>query len=48
MTPTPPIDHVHYYRLNWKTPSTYANSCKTMRLDLAEGVPHTADFQFEK
>jgi len=39
-----------YYQFNWKTPSTYASSCKTMKLDLGEGAgkEHTALFQFKK
>ena len=42
-----------YYQFNWKTPTSYANSCKTLRLDLGEGsdvspVFHTALFQFKK
>jgi hypothetical protein len=45
-----------YYQYNWKTPTSYANSCKTMRLNLFEGggnsdvtaVFHTALFQFRK
>ena len=36
------------YQLNWKTPSSYAGSCKTMRLDLGEGVVHTALFKFTR
>jgi hypothetical protein len=41
------------YRLNWKSPTDYANSCKRLRLDLAEGsntnpIYHTADFKFIK
>jgi hypothetical protein len=36
-----------YYQLNWKTPSSYANSCKTLRLDLGEGFAHTAMFKFQ-
>jgi hypothetical protein len=35
-----------YYQFNWMTPKTYAKSCKTMRLDLGEGAPRTANFQF--
>jgi hypothetical protein len=37
-----------YYQLNWKTPKSYAGSCKTLKLDLGEGVgqEHTALFQF--
>ena len=42
-----------YYQFNWKTPTSYANSCKTMRLNLGEGsssdpIYHTALFQFKK
>jgi hypothetical protein len=37
-----------YYQWNWKMPSNYANSCKTMKLDLGEGLFHTALFQFKK
>jgi hypothetical protein len=35
-----------YYQLNWKTPSPYANSCKTIRLNLGEGIVRTARFEF--
>jgi hypothetical protein len=37
-----------YYQLNWKTPSSYASSCKTLRLDLGEGTYRTALFMFTK
>ena len=37
-----------YYQYNWATPKNYARSCKTMRLDLGDGVAHTALFQFTK
>lgn len=42
-----------YYQFNWATSKTYANSCKTMRLNLGEGAGgtalyHTADFEFRK
>jgi hypothetical protein len=37
-----------YYQFNWKTPKNYANSCKTMHLDLGEGITHTALFSFTK
>ena len=38
-----------YYQLNWKTPSSYARSCKTMTLDLGEGgVTRRASFHFTK
>ena len=34
------------YQLNWKTPKTYAGSCRTLRMDLGDGVQHTAEFRF--
>ena len=39
-----------YYQFDWKTPKTYAKSCKTLTLDLAEGpgMERTALFQFVK
>ena len=42
-----------YYRLNWKSPSSYTGSCKRLRLNLSEGsaaspVYRTADFKFTK
>jgi hypothetical protein len=39
-----------YYQWNWKTPTIYAYSCKTMKLDLGEGAghEHIALFQFRK
>jgi hypothetical protein len=37
-----------FYQFNWKTPTSYAKSCKTMKLDLGEGTPRTALFQFKK
>ena len=37
-----------YYQLNWKTPKTYANSCKALHLDLGEGVTRNAYFKFPK
>lgn len=36
-----------YYQLNWKSPTTYAVSCKTLHLQLG-GVTHEALFQFTK
>ncbi len=38
-----------YYQYNWKTPKSYADSCKTVKLDLGEGPgqEHTAHFQFK-
>ena len=39
-----------YYQFDWKSPKTYAKSCKTMKLDLGEGpgMERTALFQFVK
>ena len=44
-----------YYQFNWKSPTTYANSCKTLHLDLGEGkdangnpITRTALFKFTK
>jgi aminopeptidase YwaD len=39
-----------YYQFNWATPKSYAKSCKTVRLDIGEGLgmEHTALFQFPK
>lgn len=38
-----------YYQFNWKTPTSYAKSCKTMILNLGDGnTSHTALFQFTK
>ena len=39
-----------YYQFNWKSPTTYANSCKTLNVDVGEGaaVTHTALFKFTK
>jgi len=37
-----------YYQFNWKTPTSYASSCKTMYLNLGDGALHTALFQFKK
>ncbi len=38
------------YQFDWKTPKSYAASCKTMKLDLGEGpgMERTALFQFVK
>ena len=36
------------YQFNWKTPGSYAKSCKTMKLDLGEGEFRTALFEFKK
>lgn len=39
-----------YYQWNWKTPTTYVNSCKTLKLNVGEGAgfEHIALFQFRK
>jgi hypothetical protein len=37
-----------YYQFNWATPKTYAGSCKTLQLDLRDGITRTALFQFTK
>ena len=39
-----------YYQFNWKSPTTYATSCKTLNVDMGEGaaVTHTALFKFTK
>ena len=37
-----------YYQLNWKSPKTYAASCKTLRLAIGDGVTHDALFEFTK
>jgi hypothetical protein len=36
------------YRIVWKSPKSYANSCKTLKLDLGDHVAHTALFRFVK
>jgi hypothetical protein len=36
------------YQFNWKTPKSYAGSCKTLKLDVDDGVEHTAEFRFTK
>ena len=37
-----------YYQYNWKTPKTYAKSCKTLHVDLGNDVEITAAFRFAK
>jgi hypothetical protein len=39
-----------YYQFNWKSPTSYANSCKTIGLELGEGAPRfgLANFNFKK
>jgi hypothetical protein len=36
-----------YYQYNWKTPKSYAGSCKTLKLDLGVGQEHSTLFQFK-
>jgi hypothetical protein len=36
-----------YYQINWKSPTTYAGSCKTLHLSVA-GARHDALFQFTR
>lgn len=36
------------YQFNWSVPKSYAGSCKTMSLNLGDGVQRTADFEFTK
>jgi hypothetical protein len=33
-----------HYQFNWKTLTSYANSCKTLQLSLGDGLPRTAAF----
>lgn len=35
-----------YYQFNWQTEKSWAGSCRTLRLDLGDGVVRTALFQF--
>jgi len=35
-----------YYQFNWKTPKSYARSCKTIEVSLGDGEVHTAAFRF--
>ena len=49
----PPGGSERNYQLNWKSPTSYASSCKRLRLDVSEGsttspIHHTADFKFTK
>jgi hypothetical protein len=37
-----------YYQLTWKAPKEYARSCKTLHLNLGDGVTHDVLFQFNK
>jgi hypothetical protein len=36
-----------YYQFNWATQKSYAKTCRTVRLDLGDGVLHTAEFRFK-
>jgi hypothetical protein len=36
------------YQLNWKSPSSYAASCKLLKLDIGDGVEHVANFSFTR
>ena len=36
-----------YWQFNWKTPKSYANSCRVMTLTLKDGSTHNADFRFK-
>ena len=36
-----------WWQFNWKTPKTYANLCREMRLNLSDGSMHTASFKFK-
>jgi hypothetical protein len=37
-----------YYQLNWKTSKVWTGSCKTMHLDLGEGISRDALFKFTR
>jgi hypothetical protein len=37
-----------YCQLNWKSPTSYAKSCKTLKLDLGEDGTRNANFEFTK
>ena len=37
-----------YYQFNWKTPKTYAKSCKTVSIETDVGLAHEAFFRFTK
>jgi DNA-binding beta-propeller fold protein YncE len=36
-----------HWQWNWKTPKSYANTCRLMVLSLSDGSMHTARFQFK-
>lgn len=37
-----------FYQFNWSTPSSYAQSCKTLSVDLGDGVARSALFRFTR
>jgi hypothetical protein len=37
-----------YYQYNWKTLASYAGSCKTVRVDLGDGITRSAAFSFRR
>jgi hypothetical protein len=37
-----------YYQYNWTTDKAWAGTCRTVHLDLGEGITHTAHFKFVK
>ena len=37
-----------YYQWNWKTPKSYRNSCKILKLQLGDGIEHEALFRFRR
>jgi hypothetical protein len=55
-TPNLPEEHTSelknlgdgHYKLMWKTPRSYARSCKTAHLDLGEGVTRDAHFKLKR
>ena len=34
------------YQYNWRTPTPYAGTCRTVRLDLADDLLRTVEFRF--
>ena len=37
-----------HYQFNWQPPTSYAGSCKTLQLDIGDGVTHKTLFKFTK
>jgi hypothetical protein len=35
-----------YYQFNWKSPLSYAGTCKLLTLDVSDGVRQSVRFQF--